>query len=78
MTIEPQSVAELDRAVKTQGLPSRSKALGVALNYWLAEQRRQQVEREIEEYYRSQTVREKHEDREWVGFASMQAGRSRD
>jgi metal-responsive CopG/Arc/MetJ family transcriptional regulator len=78
MTIEPQTVAALDRAVKTQGFPSRSKALEVALNHWLTEQKRQQIDREIERYYRSRGAQEKREDREWARFATKQAGRSQD
>ena len=76
--VEPRTVADLDRAVKTQGLPSRSKALEVALNCWLAEQKRPQVEQEIEKCYRSRTAQEKREDREWTEFAFKQAGRSWD
>lgn len=38
ITIEPQTVEALDRAVQEQGLPSRSKALEAALKYWLTEQ----------------------------------------
>jgi metal-responsive CopG/Arc/MetJ family transcriptional regulator len=40
MTIEPRTVEALDRLVKAHGLPSRSKALEVALSYWLAAQKR--------------------------------------
>ncbi len=78
MTIAPEIVAALDRAVKARGLPSRSKALEVALDHWLSEHKRQQIEREIEEYYRSRTTQEKREDREWAGFSSRQAARSRE
>ena len=78
MAIGPETVAALDRAVKTRGLSSRSKALETALNHWLTEHKRQQIEREIEEYYRSRNVREKGEDREWARFASRQAARSRE
>ncbi len=62
MTIEAQTVAALDRAVKTQGLPSRSKALEVALNHWLTEQRQQQIDREIEQFYCSRSAEERRED----------------
>jgi len=75
MTIEPKTVEALDRLVKARGLPSRSKALEVALNYWLTEQKRQQVEQEIEAYYRSRSAKEKREDEEWGAFASREATR---
>lgn len=77
MTIEPDTVAALDRAMKTQGLPSRSKALEVALNHWLTEHKRHQIEREVEQYYRSRTAQETREDREWTRFASRQVARPR-
>lgn len=73
MTIEPKTVEALDRLVKTHGLPSRSKALEVALSYWLAAQKRQQVEQEIEAYYRPRSAKEEREDREWAAFASREA-----
>jgi metal-responsive CopG/Arc/MetJ family transcriptional regulator len=75
MTIEPKTVVALDQAVAALGFPSRSSALETALNYWLARQKQQQVEREVEAYYRSLTVQEKREDREWAEFASRQVGR---
>jgi metal-responsive CopG/Arc/MetJ family transcriptional regulator len=76
-TVDPKTVTALDRLIKKAGLSSRSKAVEVALSYWLAEQRRRETEREIETYYRSQTPAEKDEDREWAQFASRQAGRLR-
>jgi metal-responsive CopG/Arc/MetJ family transcriptional regulator len=75
MTIEPKTVEALDRLVKARGLPSRSKALEVALAYWLTQQRRLQVEQEIESYYRSRSAKEEREDREWATFASREASR---
>ena len=78
MTIEPIMVEALDRLVKARRLPSRSKALEVALNYWLTEQKRHQVEQEIESYYRSRSTKEKREDREWAAFASREAGRRKE
>lgn len=75
MTIEPKTVEALDRLVKARGLPSRSKALELALNYWLTEQKRQQVEQQIESYYRSRSAGEEREDREWATFASREARR---
>ena len=76
-TVDPNTVAALDRLIKKAGLSSRSKAVEVALSYWLAEQRCRETEREIEAYYRSLTPAEKDEDREWARFASRQAGRLR-
>jgi len=77
-TVGPSTVAALDRLVKKAGLSSRSKAVEVALSYWLAERRHRETEREIEAYYRSLTPAEKDEDREWARFASHQIGRRRE
>jgi metal-responsive CopG/Arc/MetJ family transcriptional regulator len=74
-TVDPNTVAALDRLIEKAGLSSRSKAVEVALSYWLTEQRRRETEREIEAYYRSLTPAEKDADREWVRFATRQAGR---
>jgi selenocysteine lyase/cysteine desulfurase len=49
-----------------------------ALNYWLTQQKPQQVEREVEAYYRSRIAQEKREDREWAEFASRQISRRKD
>ncbi|MBI4537390.1 MAG: ribbon-helix-helix protein, CopG family [candidate division NC10 bacterium] len=75
MTIEPKTVVALDQAVEAHGFPSRSRALEAALNYWLAQQKQQQIEREVQAYYRSLTVQEKREDKEWAEFASRQVAR---
>ena len=63
-------IKALDTLAKRRGLSSRSRALGVALSYWLAEQERRRVEEEFEAYYKSRTNEEKKEDREWAAFAS--------
>jgi len=78
MTIEPKTVVALDQAVQAHGFPSRSSALETALNYWLAQQKQHQIEREVEAYYRSLTTQEKREDKEWAEFASRQIGRRKD
>ena len=74
-TLDQGMVEALDRAAKQHGLASRSQALETALAHWLREQRRQEIERETEAYYRSLTPAEKREDREWVRFASRVAAR---
>ncbi len=37
-----------------------------------------QIERDVEAYYRSLTVQEKREDKEWAGFASRHFIRKKD
>lgn len=63
-------IRALDNLAKRRGLSSRSRALEVALSYWLAEQEQRRVEEEVEAYYKSRTNEEKKEDREWAAFAS--------
>lgn len=74
-TLDSEMVKALDRATKRRGLSSRSQALEAALTHWLREQRRREIEGEIEAYYRAQTPAEKREDREWTRLASRVARR---
>lgn len=67
-TLDSEMVRALDQATKRRGLSSRSQALGAALTHWLREQRRREIEGEIEAYYRAQTPAEKREDREWIAI----------
>jgi metal-responsive CopG/Arc/MetJ family transcriptional regulator len=78
ITIDPAILRTLDCAVRAHGFPSRSRALEAALSHWLSQQKREQIEREVEAYYRSFTAQEKREDREWAEFASRQIGRRKD
>jgi metal-responsive CopG/Arc/MetJ family transcriptional regulator len=73
--LDSHVVKALDQATKQRGLPSRSQTLEVALLHWLQEQRRREIEREIEAYYRSLTPAEKRENREWTHFVARTARR---
>ena len=75
MSIAPEMLKALDRAIRKVGFPSRSHALEATLDHWLAQHRQQQIERETEVYYQSLTAQEKREDREWAEFASRQVVR---
>lgn len=69
-TLSADIVKSLDEAAKRRGLPSRRRALEAALiHWWLREQRRRVIEREVEAYYRALPAAEKREDREWSRFA---------
>ena len=69
-TLPADMVKALDQTTKQRGLSSRSRALEAALTHWLRETRRREIEGQVEAYYRSLTVVEKREDREWTKFAS--------
>jgi len=66
-------VRALDELARRRGLSSRSQAVEEALSYWLAEQERRRVEKEVEAYYRGLAGAEKREDAEWADFASRSA-----
>jgi metal-responsive CopG/Arc/MetJ family transcriptional regulator len=74
--LDANVVKALDQATKRRGLPSRSQALEVALAHWLQDQRKREIEQEMEAYYRSLTPAEKRENREWTRFVAR-AGRRR-
>ena len=78
MSIAPEMLKALDRAIRKVGFPSRSHALEATLDHWLAQQRQQQFEQEVDAYYRSLTAQEKREDRKWAEFASRQVGCRKD
>ncbi len=74
-TLGKGMVDALDQAAKRHGLASRSQALETALAHWLREQRRREIERDMEAYYRSLTAVEKRENREWTRFVARAASR---
>ena len=74
-TLDQGMVEALDRAAKRHGLPSRSQALEAVLAHWLREQKKREIERDMEAYYRSLTPAEKRENREWTGFVARAASR---
>ncbi len=74
-TFDSEMVKALDQAATRHGLSSRSQALETALAHWLREQRRQEIEREMEAYYRSLTPAEKRENQEWTQVIARSASR---
>jgi metal-responsive CopG/Arc/MetJ family transcriptional regulator len=77
-TLDSGIVEALDRAARRNGLASRSQALEMALGHWLRERKRDEIEWEIEAYYRSLPAEEKREDHEWARYASRAARRLKD
>lgn len=74
-TLDSDVVKALDQATRRRGLSSRSRALEVALTHWLLEQRKREIEQEMEVFYRSLTPEEKRENREWTRFVARAAKR---
>ena len=75
LSLDQDLLETVDEAVKRDDTGSRSAVVEEALRVWQLEQRRQQLEREVEAYYRSQTLKERREDRAWTRLASQQAKR---
>jgi len=53
--------------------PSRSRVVEEALEKWCQEQRRAEIEREIEAYYRALGAEERSEERQWGETAAEAA-----
>ena len=73
VSIDPQLVAEVDREVQAHHAGSRSAIVEEALRLWRIEQMRREIERGVEEYYRSRSRKEEREDRAWSRHSSRQA-----
>ena len=66
-------VQTIDTLAKATGHPSRSRLIEEVLQHWIAEQRRRNLEQQIEAYYLSLSEAEREEDREWAEGASHAA-----
>jgi metal-responsive CopG/Arc/MetJ family transcriptional regulator len=73
VSIDLALVSEVDRQVRAHRADSRSAIVEEALRFWRREQQRRQIERGVEEYYRSRSKKEAREDRAWARLASRQA-----
>jgi len=63
ITVDAAVLAKVDRVCEGR---SRSDVVERALRRWLVEQRRQQLENEIEAYYADSSPEERREDRDWA------------
>ena len=69
VTVDTTVVRALNRASRKT---SRSEIVELALVRWLRDQKRLQLDEDIEKYYREMSPEEREEDREWAE-ASYQA-----
>jgi len=69
-TLDPTIVRSIDTYVKKVKKGSRSKLIENILRQWYIEQKRQEIEKGIEEYYLSLSKDEKKEDEEWIKIAA--------
>ncbi len=69
ITLRPDTLDQLDTLIKLSRIESRSTMVEEAIQLWLRERAKKEIERQTEEYYRSLTNKEKKEDREWSEIA---------
>ena len=69
-TIDPDIVRAIDSYLEKNKTRSRSKFIEDILRSWYMEQKRNEVEKKVEEYYLSLSKEEKEEDREWTRIAA--------
>ena len=70
VTLDRNTVAALDLAVKQRRFLSRSGALEQAVSSWLREEQRRMRDTEIDRYYDAMTDAERQEDREWADLGA--------
>lgn len=75
LSLDETLLGALDAAVQHELAESRSAAVEDALRLWQLERQRRQLEREVEAYYRTQSRKEREEDRAWARLTSRHARR---
>lgn len=75
LSLDRGLVGAVDEAVKREDADSRSAAVEEALRVWQLEQKRLQLEHDVQAYYHSLTAKERREDRAWTKFAGRHARR---
>lgn len=73
VTLSPDVVRQLDALLDLSGNPSRSLLVEEALRRWLQEHAQKQIERQVEEYYRSLSKAERKEDEAWAKTSARSA-----
>lgn len=75
VTLSPDLVRQLDAILSSPEAGSRSRLVEEALRQWLHDHARRELEREMEQYYRSLPKDELKEDQQWSKIAARSAGR---
>lgn len=75
VTLSPDLVRQLDAFLHSPEAGSRSQLVEEALNLWLRDHAQQELERQMEAYYRSLSKAERKEDRQWTKIAARSAKR---
>ena len=74
VTLNPELVRQLDLLPDTEAR-SRSQIVEEALRRWLQECTQRELERQVEQYYRSLSKAELQEDKQWTRIAAKSAKR---
>jgi metal-responsive CopG/Arc/MetJ family transcriptional regulator len=75
VTLSPDLVRQLDAVLSSPDAGSRSRLVEEALRRWLDDHVRQELERKMEQYYRSLSKAERKEDQQWSLIATRSARR---
>jgi metal-responsive CopG/Arc/MetJ family transcriptional regulator len=72
-SLDAELIENIDEFLKESRDRSRSQLIEEALRMWQQEQKRQEIESQIEEYYHSLSNKERKEDRDWSEIATQSA-----
>ena len=72
-SLDPDLVSSIDKYLKESKIRSRSQFIEDVLRTWQMEQKKRNIESEIEQYYQSLTDKERKEDHEWADIAGLSA-----
>ena len=72
-SLDAQLVKNLDEFLKESKSRSRSQLIEDVLSKWQIEQKRRQLESQVEKYYLSLSDEERKEDRQWSQIAAESA-----
>ena len=72
-SLDAELVRSMDKLLETLEIRSRSQLIEKILIDWLTEQKKREIESQVEEYYLSLSDEERTEDRDWNKIASRSA-----
>ena len=72
-SLDAELVKAIDKSLKEFKARSRSQLIEEILRTWHKEQRKRELESQIEEYYLSLSREEREEDRQWGEIAAQSA-----
>jgi metal-responsive CopG/Arc/MetJ family transcriptional regulator len=72
-SLDKELVHNINNFLKTSKIRSRSQFIENILRKWHNEQKKQDLEKQIEAYYLSQSDKERKEDRQWTEIAAKSA-----